>query len=180
VALFVNYLRRSVEGLQALLGETITGIVGSDRWSANSKLPLKLRQIRWVHLKRDFQKLIDRGGPAEAIGQLGLEVVECLFADWWAFRRGELDRPGLQARLDPTARELRGVLEQGRSCADSNAATVCVNLLALYPALWLFPAIEGSSRRTIMQSESCAWACCGGRTPSVATARRGASSGSGC
>jgi transposase len=69
--------------------------------------------------------------------------VECLFADWWAFRRGELDRPGLQARLAPIARELQGVLEQGRSCADSNAATVCVNLLALYPALWLFPAIEG-------------------------------------
>ena len=58
-----------------------------------------MRQICWAHLKRDFQKLVDRGGPAEAIGRVGLEVVECLFADWWAFRRGELDRPGLQARL---------------------------------------------------------------------------------
>ena len=67
----------------------------------------------WAHLKRDFQKLVDRGGPAEAIGRVGLEVVECLFADWWAFRRGELDRPGLQSRLDPIARELQGVLEQG-------------------------------------------------------------------
>jgi transposase len=143
VAFFVIHLRRSFEGLQALLGETITGIVGSDRWAAYSKLPLKLRQICWAHLKRDFQKLIDRGGPAEAIGRVGLEVVACLFADWWAFRRGELDRPGLQARLDPMARELQGVLEQGCSCADSKAATFCVNVLALYPALWLFAAIEG-------------------------------------
>jgi len=31
----------------------------------------------------------------------------------------------------------------GRSCADSKAATFCVNLLALYPALWLFAAVEG-------------------------------------
>jgi len=62
---------------------------------------------------------------------------------WWAFRRGELDRAGLQARLDPIARELQGVLEQGNSCADSKAATFCANLLALYPALWLFAAIEG-------------------------------------
>ena len=115
VAFFVIHLRRNFEGLQALLGETITGIVCSDRWAVYSKLPLELRQICWAHLKRDFQKLIDRGGPAEAIGRVGLEVVECLFADWWAFRRGELDRPGLQARLDPIARELQGVLEQGCS-----------------------------------------------------------------
>ena len=88
-------------------------------------------------------KVQDRGGPAEAIGRVGLDVVECLFADWWAFRHGELDRPGLQARLDPIARELQGVLEQGCSCADSKAATFCANLLALYPALWLFASIEG-------------------------------------
>ncbi|MGA8351795.1 MAG: transposase [Isosphaeraceae bacterium] len=69
--------------------------------------------------------------------------VECLFADWWAFRGGELDRAGLQARLNPIARELQGILEQGRSCADSKAATFCVNLLAVYPALWLFAAVEG-------------------------------------
>lgn len=143
VAFFVIHLRRNFEGLQALLGETIHGIVCSDRWSVYSKLPLELRQICWAHLKRDFQKLIDRGEPAEAIGRVGLEVVECLFADWRAFRQGELDRPGLQARLDPIARELQDVLEQGRSCADSKAATFCANVLALYPALWLFAAIEG-------------------------------------
>lgn len=143
VAFFVIHLRRSFEGLQALLGETIKGIVCSDRWAAYSKLPLERRQVCWAHLKRDFQKLIDRGGPAEALGRVGLEVVEGLFADWWALRRGELDRPGLQARLDPIARELQGVLEQGCSCADSKAATFCANVLALYPALWLFAAIEG-------------------------------------
>jgi transposase len=143
VAFFVIHLRRNFEGLQALLGETIKGVVCSDRWSVYSKLPLNLRQICWAHLKRDFQKLVDRGEPADAIGRMGLEVVECLFADWWAFRRGELHRAGLQARLEPIVRELQGVLEQGCSCADSKAATFCANLLALYPALWLFAAMEG-------------------------------------
>jgi len=143
VAFFVIHLRRNFEGLQALLGDSIQGIVCSDRWAAYSKLPLELRQICWAHLKRDFQKLIDRGGPAEAIGRSGLEVVECLFADWWAFRNGELDRPGLRRRSDPVARELQDVLERGRSCADPKAATFCANVLALYPALWLFTAIEG-------------------------------------
>jgi transposase len=76
VAYFVIHLRRSFKGLQALLGETITGVICSDRWAAYSKLPLELRQICWAHLKRDFQKLVDRGGPANAIGRVGLEVVE--------------------------------------------------------------------------------------------------------
>ena len=142
VAFFVIHLRRSFEGLQALLGETIAGIVCSDRWSAYSKLPLEQRQICWAHLKRDFQKLIDRGGPAEAIGRVGLEVVECLFADWWAFRYGELDRAGLQAWLEPIARELQGVLEQGRSCGFQDG-NLLHQPLAPYPALWLFAAIEG-------------------------------------
>jgi transposase len=94
-------------------------------------------------LKRDFQKLVDRGGPAEVIGRVGLEVVECLFANWWMLRRGELDRTGLQACLDPIACELQRVLEQGCSCADSKAAAFCVNLLTLYPALWLFTMLKG-------------------------------------
>ncbi len=123
--------------------DQISGIVFSDRWSVYSKLPLEQRQICWAHLTRDFQKLVDRGGPAEAIGRVGLEVVECLFADWWLFRRGELDRPGLQARVERIARELQIALELGGCCADSKAATFCANLLALYPALWLFASIEG-------------------------------------
>ena len=143
VAFFVIHLRRNFAGLQALLGETITGIVCSDRWSVYNKLPLNLRQICWAHLKRDFQKLVDRGGPAEAIGRVGLDVVECLFADWWAFRRGELDRPGLQARLDPIAPNSKVFWSKVAPAQDSKAATFCANLLALYPALWLFASIEG-------------------------------------
>ena len=135
--------RRNFAGLQALLGETITGIVCSDRWSVYNKLPLNLRQICWAHLNRDFPKLVDRGGPAEAIGRVGLDVVECLFADWWAFRRGELDRPGLQTRLDPMARGTPRCFGARLLRADSKAATFCPHLLALYPALWLFASIEG-------------------------------------
>ena len=50
---------------------------------------------------------------------------------------------GAASPVGPDWRELQGVLEQGCSCADSKAATFCANLLALYPALWLFASIEG-------------------------------------
>jgi transposase len=39
--------------------------------------------------------------------------------------------------------ELRLALERGSGCADSKVSTFCDNLLALYPALWLFAGIEG-------------------------------------
>ena len=50
---------------------------------------------------------------------------------------------GPASPFGPDCRELQGVLEQGHSCADSKAATFCANLLALYPALWLFTTMEG-------------------------------------
>ena len=55
----------------------------------------------------------------------------------WSFRRGEWDRPGLHVRVERMARELQAALEAGCRCADAKAATFCVNVLALYPALWL-------------------------------------------
>src|SRR5512147_3279583 len=68
-AFFVIHTRRNFAGLQALLGEMIQGIVSSDRWSACNRLPLHLQQLCWAHLKRDFQKCIERGAPALSIGQ---------------------------------------------------------------------------------------------------------------
>jgi transposase len=142
-AFFVIHARRNWEGLKALLGEAIAGVVCSDRWSAYSKLPLEQRQVCWAHLDRDFRKCVDRGGEAEAIGRAGQAASEELFAAWWDFRQRKGDREALQVKLDPVARDLRAALERGCGCADSKAATFCENLLALYPALWLFAACEG-------------------------------------
>ena len=167
-------------GLQALFGAVISGIVGSDRWSVYSKLPLELRPICWAHLKRDFPKLIDRGGPAEAIGQVGLEVVECLFADWWSFRRGALDRPGLQARVERMAHELQATLEEGCRGAIPRRRPSVSTCWHCTQRCGCSRRSRESSRRTTMPNASSAGAYCGGRTPSAATARRGAASWSGC
>ena len=181
VAFFVIHLRRSYEGLQALLGETPRGIVGSDRWSAYSKLPLELRQICWAHLKRDFQKLIDRGGPADAIGRACLEVVDCLFADWWAFRNGQIDRAALQARVDRIGRaNSRGFWSRviaARIPRRRRSAPTCWRCTR---RCGCSPRSRGSSPRTTMRSASCDRAFCGGRTPSAATAPQGAGLSKGC
>src|SRR5262249_24981500 len=143
VAFFVIHARRNREGLKALLGEAIAGVVCSDRWGTYNRLPPDQRQVCWAHLIRDFRKCADRGGEAEPIGRAGQEASEGLFAAWWDFRQRRIDRAALQAAPDPIARALRAALERGCGCADAKAATFCENLLALYPALWLFAGREG-------------------------------------
>jgi transposase len=143
VAAFLIHARRSAAALQALLGAVIRGVVCSDRWSAYAGLPLTQRQVCWAHLKRDFQRCVDRGGQATAVGEVGLAVVEAVFQQWHRFRGGGLSRAGLQRRLGPLARALDEALALGQRCADAKVATFCANVQALGPALWTFAAEDG-------------------------------------
>src|SRR5205807_6756742 len=68
VAAFVIHAGRGALGLAALLGTEIQGILCSDRWHVYNQVPAERRQICWAHLKRDFQKIIDRGGPSATVG----------------------------------------------------------------------------------------------------------------
>jgi transposase len=142
VAAFVIHGKRSCLGLATLLGDTIHGILCSDRWSVYDHWPVVQRQVCWAHLKRDFQKCVDRGGPAIPIGRQGLQVVAKVFEAWHLFRGGGLSRHQLQQRLSPIARHLREVLDAGCACADTKAANFCANLVALEPALWRFVVTE--------------------------------------
>jgi transposase len=143
VAAFVIHARRSAAGLAALLGEAIGGILCTDRWAVYDRLPPERRQVCWAHLKRDFQKLVDRGGASAPIGRSGLQVAKEIFACWHRHRDGPPDRDRLLDEIAPLARRLDRVLSAGRRCADGPTATFCTNLLGLWPALWLFTLEEG-------------------------------------
>src|SRR5437868_7455456 len=72
VVAFVIHARRSAAGLVAVLGAEIQGILCSDRWGVYNCVPAERRQVCWAHLKRDFQKIIDRDGPCQDVGRQGL------------------------------------------------------------------------------------------------------------
>jgi transposase len=137
VACFVIAPSRGAAGLAALLGQKIKGIISSDRWSVYGQLRLGLRQLCWAHLKRDFQKLVDRGGAAKDYGDLGLAAVQILFHHWHLFRGGG-SRAALRRELEPLRETMRSWLEEGARCRDAKAAALCGNLLAVEPALWTF------------------------------------------
>ncbi|HJY79960.1 MAG TPA: transposase, partial [Candidatus Binatia bacterium] len=56
--------------LRELLGPQYPGVVTSDRAKAYDTRPLGARQLCWAHLRREFQAMIDRGGPAKPVGEL--------------------------------------------------------------------------------------------------------------
>jgi transposase len=124
-AAFLIHAYRGWDALMALLGGTVTGFVCSDRWSAYARLSPWCRRICWAHLRRDFQKLVDRGGPAARLGRKLQRIAERVFTEWHLFRGGGCDRRQLQARLDGPARTLERLLKAGRRCADGKAATFC-------------------------------------------------------
>jgi transposase len=144
VACFVIAPSRGAAGLTALLGKKIKGVISSDRWSVYGQLKLGMRQLCWAHLKRDFQKLVERGGEAQAYGDLGLAAVHILFHEWHLFRGGG-SRAALQRELEPLREAMRRWLGDGARCGDAKAAALCGNLLAAEPALWTFltkPGVE--------------------------------------
>ncbi len=143
-ALFVIHLRRGAAGLKALLGETIVGLVCSDRWSAYHQIPIERRQLCWAHLRRDFQAMMDRGGAAGRMGEELLCHADMLFAMWYQVRDGTRSRHWLQRQIDDWLRaEVRTLLEQGAACNCAKTAGVCAEILKLEPALWTFGRQEG-------------------------------------
>jgi transposase len=144
VAVFVVHARRGAAGLAALLGERVGGILCTDRWSAYARVPAARRQVCWAHLKRDFRKVVDRGGPAAAVGRVGLRVVKRVFAQWHLFRGGGGTRQQLQAALEPWERRLnRALLEGAILGEDAAVARFCENVLAVEAGLWTFARVEG-------------------------------------
>ena len=144
VVAFLIHAKRGAVGLTALLGTAIGGILCSDRWSVYERVPAKRRQLCWAHLKRDFQKVLDRGGPSAFVGRRGRLLVKKVFAAWHAFREGQTTRAQLKDQLAPLMNQMQRLLLEGAILGeDARVAAFCENLLALEPALWKFAEVEG-------------------------------------
>jgi transposase len=143
-ALFLIHARRGAVGLRALLGETIVGLITSDRWSAYLAVALEWRQICWAHLRRDFQGMVDRGGAGEEVGRGLLEQTRVLFGLWYKVRDGTRSRAWLARQLERRVRpEVRALLEQGAACGCAKTAGMCAEILKVEAALWTFAHHEG-------------------------------------
>jgi transposase len=144
VAVFLVHAGRGTAALAALLGQSIEGLLHSDRWHAYQVLPEQRRQLCWAHLKRDFRKWQERGGAGAELGREGLRAARHVFRAWHLFRGGGCTRVQLQERLAPVRRRLTRVLVAGEFGADARLARFCAHLVAWEESLWRFAAVEGA------------------------------------
>lgn len=77
--MFLIDVFRNITALWKLLGPTLSGILGSDRWRAYDHMPLLQRQVCWAHLKRNWEKMLERGGKAKMIAESCLSVHRRVF-----------------------------------------------------------------------------------------------------
>jgi transposase len=143
VAVFVIHAKRSALGLAALLGDDIYGTLHSDRWHVYLQVPEMRRQLCWAHLKRDFQKVVDCGGPSKFVGRRGLRIVKEVFAAWHEFQEGKVTRRKLQELIEPLRRRLGNALLEGGLGDDVRVSKFCENLMNLESALWTFVTTAG-------------------------------------
>jgi transposase len=144
VTVFRVLLSRGADAVRELVGMTYRQILTSDRAKCFVGFPKRLRQVCWAHLQRDFQAMIDRGGPGAPIGNALLGHAEVLFTWWHRVRDGTMSRSTFQQYVMKYLRPaFREDLEAGLVCGCAKTAGTCRELLKLEQSLWTFVRHEG-------------------------------------
>lgn len=113
VIVFVLQLSRSQEAALALLGAKFGGRLVSDRWGGYKWVALLYRQLCWAHLKREFQKMAERGGESQRLGEALLAEEALLFSYWYRVRDGTLAWSTFQKYAGEIRRRIRALLAEG-------------------------------------------------------------------
>lgn len=139
--LFKIAKHRTAEVAKRLLGEDYSGVATCDR--LKSYWWIERLQWCWAHLRRDFQAMIDRGGPGKAIGRRLLKQSDKLFDLWHQFKEGKLSRQQLQKSMKAVRQAVKRTLKAGQTCGCKKTAGTCKELLEHEQWLWTFVNTEG-------------------------------------
>jgi transposase len=143
LSVFTITTGRGVAVLRELVGEWYYGFLTSDRAKVYDSYALHKRQVCWSHLLRDFQAMIDRGGPGQVVGEALLEHARVVFAWWHWVRDGTWTRSTFQSYVQTLRASFKMELEWGSLSACPKTAATCRELLAREAALWTFVRVEG-------------------------------------
>jgi transposase len=134
---------RNRDAMHELLGREVQGTICTDRFGVYEKVPLQRRGLCWSHLKRDFKDLAEQNGPAQKIGEAGLELSARVFDAWHQFRGRKTSRVAMARLLTPVQKRMTRLLKRGIRSSAKRAARFCRELLRLEPALWTFTRVKG-------------------------------------
>ena len=89
------------------------------------------------HLKRDSlrEKLVERGGESQRLGEAFILQVEELFRLWQRVRDGTLNQSDFQTQVEPIRTQVLKLLHEGVALSQDKTRHTCENRLKLEPAL---------------------------------------------
>lgn len=135
--------RRTIDARKAFLGETVQGVLVSDRFVAYAAQPAERHQFCLAHLARDAKGLIDRGGRAKAFGTKLDAALDVLFKEWRDFEDVHHDRELLRERVQPTREAITHLLVAGAQSKDDRVAEFSAFLLMKGESMFTFTEVEG-------------------------------------
>jgi transposase len=135
--LFRVHPTRSRAGKTELLGD-FSGTLVSDRFAAYYDHPVEDRQVCHAHLKRDFKGLVGQGGECARFGKELRALQKDLFALYRRREAGTLTLAEAREALVPEQERWRGCLERGLSAKHEKVYALCLSLLKLFPAIFVF------------------------------------------
>ena len=120
---------RSSAVLQAVLGETFVGVLGSDRLPSYLKYVAAQRQLCWAHLTRNLLSALDLATTpsAQRFCREALVLTRRLFRLWHRYRGDPTARGGLLTRSDLIAKALpieKAFFRLGERYLDATSADV--------------------------------------------------------
>jgi transposase len=132
---------RTARVAMTLLGKGYSRVATCDR--LKSYWWIKRLQWCWAHLRRDFQAMIDRGGPGKPVGERLLAHSNEMFDLWHQLKEGKLSRGQFQRAIKPVREAVKRALKAGLACGCGKTAGTCNELLEHEEWLWTFVQAEG-------------------------------------
>ena len=121
----------------------LLGILVSDRAKELNFWAMERRQICWAHLLRRFIAFSERDGVAGVIGRDLLDAVGVMFAYWYDFKAGKIDRATLVKRMAPLQVQVETTLERAVAADIAGLSGSCADILEHRAALWTFVEEDG-------------------------------------
>jgi transposase len=145
IAYFHVARSRGSKVLKEILGESFSGVLCSDMFSAYKTYHKGLRQYCWAHIIRTLKGLkhMCRSPDAVRFAKWMLAEAGRLFGVWHAFRQDQIDKETLVRKTVPIRARMAHCLQQYTLSQDCEVAKTARGLLKHWDGLFTFLDIPG-------------------------------------
>jgi len=136
---------RGSKVLKEILGESFSGVLCSDMFSAYKTYHKGLRQYCWAHIIRTIKGLkhMCRSPDAVRFAKWMLAEAGRMFAVWHAFRQDQIDRETLVRKTVPIRARMAHCLQQYTHSQDREVSRTAKGLLKHWDGLFTFLELPG-------------------------------------